>query len=466
MGIYTRYTTAFLILLVALATASTAHAATLHPVPGIARALAAGPTGVMPSGLTVQRSQQLGVMLLKANTTLALGGGTAVTVTRGASLSVGGLARGAVTVLKNSSPPKLIGSAVIATALASIPGAKVHEGEIILAGEPDPTNIAFWAPGFGTSSRYTSALLACRQGVSSTRYVTREGSSDPLNGTETVAACKTSSGQYLGPVYHVTLTCPYGNTGLDCNPKPTEPTQPRPFSDADWDALEAAIPSSDPSPSDVSDFWFNLCGGIGSCMGSYTSDPTLTGPTSVQGPQSTTTSTGPNGTTTTTKDTQHDLDYSNPDGVVVRDRTTTTKKDPDGTTTTDTTKDTGPVTPADPAVIPGGGGSPSPDLDGTFSDTPFPEIEPFYQQKYPDGLQGAWNSRKAEFEDSAFMEFLSSFIPSFSGSCPGWSMNVNIASWASFGIHEFQSLCWVFDFIKVVMLLTAAFLCRALIFGG
>src|SRR5690606_5892821 len=129
-------------------------------------------------------------------------------------------------------------------------------------------------------------------------------------------------------------------------------------------------------------------------------------------------------------------------------------------------QDTGPVTPADPFVTPGSGVSPDPDFEGTFSDTPFPDIEPFYQQKYPDGLQGAWNSRKAEFEDSAFMEFLSSFIPSFSGSCPGWSMNVNIASWASFGIHEFQSLCWVFDFIKVVLLVSAAFLCRALIFGG
>lgn len=466
MGIYSRHATTFLILLVAFVTASQAQAAKLHPVPGIARALAAGPSGVMPSGLTVQRSQQLGVMLLKSQVNLSLGGGTIVPVTRGASLSVGGLARGAVTVLKNSSPPKLIGSAVIAGALAAIPGAKIHEGELILAGDPDPTDVSFWTPSFGTNKRYGSAVEACRQNISQSRYVTKEGSSQPIDGTDTIASCKTSSGQYIGPVYYGVVTCPYGNTGLECNPKPTEPQPSRPFAAADWDALEGAIPSSDPSPADVQDFWFNLCGGVGSCMGSYTSDPTLSGPSSVQGPQTTTTSTGPNGTTTTTKDTQHDLDYSNPDGVVVRDRTTTTKQDPDGTTTTDTTQDTGPVTPADPVVIPGGGGSPAPDLDGSFSDTPFPEIEPFYQQKYPDGLQGAWNSRKAEFEDSAFMEFLSSFIPSFSGSCPGWSMNVNIASWASFGIHEFQSLCWVFDFIKVVLLVSAAFLCRALIFGG
>jgi len=108
----------------------------------------------------------------------------------------------------------------------------------------------------------------------------------------------------------------------------------------------------------------------------------------------------------------------------------------------------------------------SPDLDGSFSDTPFPEVDPFYEQKYPDGLEGVWSARKAELEDSAFVEFLGSFVPSFSGSCPGWSVNVNVASWAQFGIHDFQSLCWVFDFVKVVLLVSAAFLCRALIFGG
>jgi len=144
--------------------------------------------------------------------------------------------------------------------------------------------------------------------------------------------------------------------------------------------------------------------------------------------------------------------------VVVRDRTTTTTTDPDGNTTTDTTVDTGPVVGAKPED--------DADLDGSFTDTPFPEVEPFYEQKYPDGLGGVWAARKAEFEDSAFMDFLGSFVPSFSGSCPAWSFNVNVASWAQFGIHDFQSLCWVFDFVKVVLLVSAAFLCRALIFGG
>lgn len=478
MGIYSRHATTVLILLLTFVTASHAQAAKLHPVPGIARALAAGPSGVMPSGLTVQRSQQLGVMLLKSQVNLSLGGGAVVPVTRGASLSVGGLARGAITVIKNSSPPKLIGSALIAGAIASLPGAEVINGAphrtpgFVRTGErwsANPNN----APGGYVVTYHATPQLACDVVLGTPAQAWHWQPLYSVSGTDryscyrkySASYCPSCGNEYRGWAKKETIDCPNGfdTATLACRPTPLAPL---PFTDSDWDDLEGVIPSSDPSPADVQDFWFNLCGGIGSCMGSYTNDPTLAGPPSVQGPQTTTTSTGPNGTTTTTTDTQHDLDYSNPDGVVVRDRTTTTKTDPDGTTTTDTTQDTGPVTPADPFVTPGSGVPPDPEFEGTFSDTPFPDIEPFYQQKYPDGLQGVWNTRKAEFEDSAFMEFLSSFIPSFSGSCPGWSMNVNIASWASFGVHEFQSLCWVFDFIKVVLLVSAAFLCRALIFGG
>lgn len=462
MGIYTRYTTAVLtLLLLAIATASTARAATIHPVPSIAKALAAGPSGVMPSGLTVQRSQQLGVMLLKANTQLALGSGAVVPVTRGASLSVGALARGAVTVLKNSSPPKLIGSAVIAGAIALLPGAKVHEGELIRSGESSPVDVTYWIAETGSGSALQTHFAgtgdACRA-LSNYSHIYLSPTNDPnrfaCHGTYSVG----TSGPLLGYIQKVSYSCDYGiDSNKACLPVPSG-DQYVPFGPADWDDLEAAIPASDPSPGDVQDFWFDLCDGNGACMGSYTSDPTLDGPASVQGPKTTTTSTGPNGTTTTTRDTQHDLDYSNPDGVVVRDRTTTTTTYPDGNTTTDTTVDDGPVVGAKPED--------NLDLDGSFTDTPFPEVEPFYEQKYPDGLEGVWAARKAEFEDSAFMDFLGSFVPSFSGSCPAWSFNVNVASWAQFGIHDFQSLCWVFDFVKVVLLVSAAFLCRALIFGG
>lgn len=460
MGIYSRFTAAFLTTLAILASPSVT-AATLHPVPGIAKALAAGPTGVMPSGLTVHRSQQLGTMLLKSQVQLAMGG-VSIAVTRGASLSVGALAKTAVTVLKNSSPPKIIGSAVIGAALAAIPGAKVVPTTGAL--EKDPINLTFdgeyWSyqstNGTVLPTRFGSASAACSHpGGVQNEYEVRYNSEcwtkqKPLY-------CPACSWFRIGYLFPSSLKCP--ETGINTTTLQCNATRPLsvPFSAADWDALESAIPAADPSPSDVSDFWFNLCGGVGQCMGSYTSTPTLDGPVSLPSTQTTTTSTGPLGTTTTTTTKQTDLDYSNPDGVVSRDTTTVTKTNPDGSQSTDITKDTGPIV----------GSRPSESLeDGTFSDSPFPEVEPFYEQKYPEGLEGVWNTRAAEFEDSAFMEFLASFIPSFSGSCPAWSINVNIASWAQLGIHDFQSLCWVFDFIKVVLLVSAAFLCRALMFGG
>ncbi|MCQ4289544.1 hypothetical protein NA647_19230 [Pseudomonas stutzeri] len=374
-------------------------------------------------------------------------------------MSVSSIAKTAVTVLKNSSPPKIIASAVIGTAIAAIPGAVVHEGELILKGEDQPyppvsSTDYRWIidPSDGTKKYSSPKDLCSVYGRSTETYIYP-------NGAAVTCRLIDDRGNHWSSVQGVRVgsTCPSGSAfsktvGVCLGPGPSVP-----FTDANWDALEGAIPASDPSPDDVRDLWFDLCGGEGSCMAPYLGSPTLDGPASLPSTQTTTTSTGPAGTTTTTKTTQTDLDYSNPDGVISRDKTTTTTTNPDGSQSTDITEDTGPVV----------GAEPKDELeDGTFNDSPFPEVEPFYEQKYPDGLEGVWNTRSAEFQDSAFMDFLGSFVPSFSGSCPAWSMNMNIASWANFGIHHFQTLCWVFDFIKVVLLVSAAFLCRALMFGG
>ncbi|WP_157738139.1 hypothetical protein [Pseudomonas aeruginosa] len=55
------------------------------------------------------------------------------------------------------------------------------------------------------------------------------------------------------------------------------------------------------------------------------------------------------------------------------------------------------------------------DEGGSFEDAEFPEVKPFYEQKYEDGLEGVWRDKRAEFEDTEFMKFLQGFIPSFSG---------------------------------------------------
>ncbi|AOE85610.1 hypothetical protein THL1_3062 [Pseudomonas sp. TCU-HL1] len=45
-------------------------------------------------------------------------------------------------------------------------------------------------------------------------------------------------------------------------------------------------------------------------------------------------------------------------------------------------------------------------------------------------------------------------------------MNFAIGAMANFGTIPFQSICYVFDFVKSIFLVTAAFACRYIMFGG
>lgn len=193
----------------------------------------------------------------------------------------------------------------------------------------------------------------------------------------------------------------------------------------------------------------------------------LQGPASVLGPSSSTTSThlkpdGTTGTTTTETQTKFDINYGNNHFDVTPSTTKTTTEDGQQTSTeTDTDTTPLPTTPPDP-----GQEDESPEEQYTFDDTAFPEVEPFYEQKYPDGLEGVWNQKRQEFENSEFMRFLGGFVPSFTGTCPSFGLQFNIASWANFGSFDFFSLCYVFEFIKIILMVTTVFTCRALIFGG
>lgn len=233
-------------------------------------------------------------------------------------------------------------------------------------------------------------------------------------------------------------------------------TGTRPATEADYDLMEAAAAAKDSE-------WLkerlreHCEGGLNpqACYESLRDSVKLEGPSSVteQGPTSTTTS--PAGTTTTTGNTRYDITYGD-NYYDYRTTKTTIVTKPDGTT--ETTTETEPETeePREEEQEP----------EGTFTDSPLPQIEPFYDPIYKVGLGGVWQQRMAEVDNSPFIDFMHSFVPSFASSCPAFALGFNIASWANYGTVSFWSLCWIFDFIKVVMLVTAAFLCRALIFGG
>lgn len=199
-----------------------------------------------------------------------------------------------------------------------------------------------------------------------------------------------------------------------------------------------------------------------SCFDEMKSGIKLSGPTSIAGPSFTKTGTytrpdGSTGTTSSNTTTNYTFNYGNT--YFDTKTTTTTTNTVDGLpVSTETTEDTTPQeeTPPEDEEEPS----------YTFNDSSLPSVDPFYTQKYPDGFQGVWNSAKTDFDNSAFVSFLNSFIPSFSGSCPAFSLSFNIASWANYGIQNFSSLCYILDFVKACIMLGALFLCRAIVFGG
>lgn len=105
--------------------------------------------------------------------------------------------------------------------------------------------------------------------------------------------------------------------------------------------------------------------------------------------------------------------------------------------------------------------------DNSFADTALPLLPTLYTPKYPNGLVGVWSSRKADLSSSPLLSLVGNLMPSVapSGSCPSLPLSLNVGI-ADFGIHDVAPPCYIWDFAKWFILIGAALLCRALIFGG
>lgn len=90
----------------------------------------------------------------------------------------------------------------------------------------------------------------------------------------------------------------------------------------------------------------------------------------------------------------------------------------------------------------------------------------WYESAYPDGLVGIWQERSAALQQTPMFEFVNQFSFQPSGSQPDMELCLNVASWANFGCHSLEIPSFVWVFLKICILFTAAMLCRALIFGG
>jgi len=159
-----------------------------------------------------------------------------------------------------------------------------------------------------------------------------------------------------------TVTCLAGTTwnGSVCVP---QSIQMVPLPDAVMDdAIEDGLGDD---PNLIPDAWDGVDGSDGPTIvpDGIPADPQYSGPPSVSGDSSSSSSTGPDGVTTTTKDTEYGLDYGEPGQVIIEDRVTEDTTHPDGTTTTQTSTDSGTSTATGTDTGTGGGQAPPPPID-------------------------------------------------------------------------------------------------------
>ncbi|NQY65698.1 MAG: hypothetical protein HRT38_18770, partial [Alteromonadaceae bacterium] len=99
--------------------------------------------------------------------------------------------------------------------------------------------------------------------------------------------------------------------------------------------------------------------------------------------------------------------------------------------------------------------------------SPTEDAASFYTTTYEDGLQGIWDESKADFESSEFVVFLDTFkqVPS-GGTAAASQMCFNLGALGNLGCGELSPDSRIWAAIRIFILVTAGFLCRAILFGG
>lgn len=175
------------------------------------------------------------------------------------------------------------------------------------------------------------------------------------------------------------------------------------------------------------------------------------------------TTTNPDGTTktqtivTTTTITNN---YTYQDNRVTNNPTTKITTTVDGVPTEESEKDTeGDICQTDPTD--------SSCADKMPEDTDLPALPKLYEPKYPEGFKTLFQQKVDAIKATPLFQLPQLLAPNLgdSGGCPAWSLslNVGIRNWGTFDVSV---PCFVWQFLRVVTLIGALLLARALIFGG
>jgi hypothetical protein len=99
-------------------------------------------------------------------------------------------------------------------------------------------------------------------------------------------------------------------------------------------------------------------------------------------------------------------------------------------------------------------------------DPSMPPIPTLYEPKYPDGMVGVWNDKKADLQNTGLLTFLNALVPQFgAGGCPVWEMPALVGMHSS-QVFNISLPCWVWDALKAIMLVCALIAARRIVFGG
>ena len=185
--------------------------------------------------------------------------------------------------------------------------------------------------------------------------------------------------------------------------------------------------------------------------------PTITGPSSTEGEEVTTVN--PDGSKTVSK-TTYNFQTSG-DTVTNTDKstkTTTYNIDNSVRSVSTTTTVPSPSAPTDTPEKP----------DYSFNDSPFGDVPELYKRKYEDGIKGVWDQKMTAIKATPIFSLGRDIMPNLAatGSCPVFTVPLDLAVWAAHGNADVSPPCWVWDFGKVVIVCSALLLARRLIFGG
>lgn len=91
----------------------------------------------------------------------------------------------------------------------------------------------------------------------------------------------------------------------------------------------------------------------------------------------------------------------------------------------------------------------------------------FYESSYEEGFSGVWEEKSVLFEQTETIQFLQQFKFNSGGSPPDTQICFNLGASMNFGCADLPTpSAELLAIIRIFILITAAFLCRALIFGG